>query len=81
MPVRCASSARTASCKVETMRKIIDTILSRAGRIWLYSTGLAIIGLLVTYGLLSGDAAAAWAALLAPLFGLAIANVPNDKEQ
>lgn len=62
------------------MHKVIESLFSRKGRIWLYSTGLAAIGLLTTYGILSGDAAAAWSALLAPLFGLAIANVPNDKE-
>ncbi len=63
------------------MQKLIDAILSPKGRTWLYSTGLAIIGLLTAYGVLSGDHAAAWSALLAPLFGLAIANVPNDKER
>lgn len=58
----------------------IKKLTSRTGRIWLYSTGIAIIGLLAAYGVLTGDTAAAWSALLAPLFGLAIANVPNDKE-
>lgn len=47
----------------------------------MYSTGLGLIGVLTAYGFLSGEHAAAWSALLAPLFGLAIANVPNDKEQ
>ena len=63
-----------------TMQKVLQILLSRKGRIWLYSTGLAIIGLLTAYGVLSGDLASAWSAVLAPLFGLAIANVPNDKE-
>ena len=63
------------------MHKTTASIFSRTGRVWMYSTGLAVIGLLTTYGVLTGDTAAAWSALLAPLFGLAIANVPNDKEQ
>lgn len=49
----------------------------RSTRLWLYSTGLAIIGVLVAYGFLSGEHAAAWAALLAPLFGVAIDNLPG----
>ena len=62
------------------MELILKKLTSRQGRVWLYSTGIAVIGLLTTYGVLAGDTAAAWSALLAPLFGLAIANVPNDKE-
>lgn len=59
---------------------MIEKITSRKGRIYLYSVGIAVIALLTTYGLLAQDTAAAWSALLAPLFGLAIANVPSEGE-
>lgn len=62
------------------MKLILDKLTSRKGRVWLYSTGLATIALLVGYGALTSELAALWSALLAPLLGLAIANVPNDKE-
>ena len=60
--------------------KPLEVVTSRTGRLWLYSTGIGVVGVLTTYGLLTDDRASAWAALLAPLFGLAIANVPNDKD-
>lgn len=41
----------------------------------LYEIGLALIGVAVVYGLLSSEEAAAWALVLAPLLGLARANV------
>lgn len=59
---------------------MIEKITSRKGRIYLYSVGIAIIALLTTYGLMTQELAAAWSALLAPLFGLAIANVPSEGE-
>ena len=62
------------------MKLILKKLTSRKGRVWLYSTGLATIALLVGYGVLTNDLAALWSTLLAPLLGLAIANVPNDKE-
>ena len=60
---------------------MIEKITSRKGRIYLYSLGLAIIALLTTYGVLTQELSAAWSALLAPLFGLAIANVPSEGEK
>lgn len=57
---------------------MFDKITSRKGRIYLYSVGIAVIALLTTYGLMTQELAAAWSALLAPLFGLAIANVPPE---
>ncbi len=41
----------------------------------LYDLGLALIGVGVVYGIVSGDEAAAWSGVLAPLLGLARANV------
>ena len=60
------------------MNNALNKLTSRKGRIWLYSTGLAGIGLLVGYGVLTNETAALWSALLAPLLGLAIANVPPE---
>lgn len=60
------------------MKTILNKLMSRKGRIWLYSTGLAVIGLLVGYGALTNETATLWSALLAPLLGLAIANVPAE---
>ena len=60
------------------MKNALNKLMSRKGRIWLYSTGLAGIGLLVGYGVLTNETAALWSALLAPLLGLAIANVPPE---
>lgn len=59
---------------------MIDKILSPKGRTYLYSVGIAIIALLTTYGLMTQELASAWSALLAPLFGLAIAHVPSEGE-
>lgn len=59
---------------------MIEKILSRKGRIYLYSVGLAIIALLTTYGVMTQELSAAWSALLAPLLGLAIAHVPTEGE-
>lgn len=59
---------------------MFEKVTSRKGRIYLYSVGIAIIALLTTYGVMTQELAAAWSALLAPLFGLAIANVPPEGE-
>ena len=59
---------------------MIEKVTSRKGRIYLYSVGIAVIALLTTYGIMTQEHAAAWSALLAPLFGLAIANVPSEGE-
>lgn len=61
------------------MKTTLNKLTSRRGRVWLYSTGIAIVALLVAYGVLTNELAAAWSALLAPLLGLAIANVPSDE--
>ena len=60
------------------METLIDRLTSRKGRIWLYSVGIAIVGLLVGYGVMTNELAALWSALLAPLLGLAIAHVPAE---
>ena len=59
---------------------MIEKILSPKGRTYLYSVGIAIIALLTTYGLMTQELASAWSALMAPLFGLAIAHVPAEGE-
>lgn len=59
---------------------MIEKVTSRKGRIYLYTLGLAVIALLTTYGIMTQELAAAWSALLAPLFGLAIAHVPSEGE-
>lgn len=57
---------------------MFEKITSRKGRIYLYSVGIAVIALLTTYGIMTQELAAAWSALLTPLFGLAIAHVPSE---
>lgn len=59
---------------------MFEKVTSRKGRIYLYSVGIAVIALLTTYGIMTQELAAAWSALLAPLLGLAIANVPPEGE-
>lgn len=59
---------------------MIEKIHSPKGRTYLYSVGIAIIALLTAYGLMTQELASAWSALLAPLFGLAIAHVPSEGE-
>lgn len=59
---------------------MIEKILSPKGRTYLYSVGIAVIALLTTYGLMTQELASVWSALLAPLFGLAIAHVPSEGE-
>ena len=59
---------------------MFEKITSRKGRIRLYSVGIAVIALLTTYGIVTQEIAAAWSALLAPLFGLAIAHIPSEGE-
>ena len=58
---------------------MIEKFTSRKGRIYLYSVGIALVALLTTYGVMTQELAASWSALLAPLFGLAIANVPTEE--
>lgn len=59
---------------------MIEKLTSPKCRMYLYSVGLAIIALLTTYGFMTQELSAAWSALLAPLLGLAIANVPSEGE-
>ena len=47
-------------------------------RQYLYRVALAGIAVLVGYGVLSGEHAALWVALLAPVLGLADRNVTPD---
>lgn len=48
---------------------------SPAARLRLYDLGLALIAVAAVYGLVSGEQAAAWSLVLAPLFGIARRNV------
>lgn len=57
---------------------MIEKDTYRKVRIYLYTIGIAIIALLTTYGIMTQEHASAWSALLAPLFGLAIVNVPSE---
>ena len=43
---------------------MIDKLLSREGRKWLYGIALTVVPLLVAYGVLTEDAAPLWIALL-----------------
>lgn len=49
--------------------------LSTPTRARLYETGLALIGVAAVYGIVSDAEAAAWALVLAPVLGVARANV------
>lgn len=60
---------------------MIEKITSPKGRIYLYSVGMAFIALLTAYGFMTQELSAAWSALLAPLLGLAIVNVPSEGEE
>lgn len=51
--------------------------LTSKTRTRLYDLGLSLIGVAAIYGLLNGEQAAAWALVLAPLLGLARANVED----
>jgi hypothetical protein len=52
--------------------------LTPARRKRLYEAALAAIGVAVVYGLIDGEQAAAWALLLAPVVGVARANVGDE---
>jgi hypothetical protein len=54
------------------MKKLTPRLRKR-----LYEAGLAAIGIAAVYGLVDGEQAAAWALLLAPVLGVARANVPD----
>ena len=43
---------------------MIDKLLSREGRKWLYGIALTVVPLLVAYGVLTEDAAPLWIALI-----------------
>lgn len=51
--------------------------LNSSTRKRLYETGLALIGVAVVYGVVSGEQAVAWALVLAPALGVARANVTD----
>lgn len=51
--------------------------LTPARRRRLYEVAIALIGAAAVYGILDGEQAAAWALVLAPLFGMARANVED----
>lgn len=49
-------------------------------RRWLYGIALAATALLAVYGLLDGEQVAAWNAVAAALFGLALVNTPDKDD-
>ena len=53
------------------MNRVIDWLLSREGRKWLYSVAVAVVPLLVLYGAISQEAAPLWLAVCAALLGVA----------
>lgn len=52
--------------------------ITPAQRKRLYELGLALIAVAAVYGLIDGEQAAAWALVIAPLLGLARANVEGS---
>lgn len=50
---------------------------TRAQRARLYEIAIAVVGILVVKGLVSGNEGAAWLLLLAPVLGVARRNVPS----
>ena len=61
---------------------MIDKLLSREGRKWLYGICLAAVPLLVLYGVISKDAAPLWIALIGAVVSPTLAlAVPLDTEQ
>lgn len=65
------------------MNKIWKTITSREGRKSLYVISLAVIPLLVFYGVITEDAAPLWVALIASVLApsMALAHMPPKDNQ
>lgn len=65
------------------MSKIWNVITSREGRKSLYVVSLAVIPLLVFYGVITEDAAPLWAALIASVLApsMALAHMPPKDNQ
>jgi drug/metabolite transporter (DMT)-like permease len=53
------------------MSSVLEAVLSAKGRVTIYTTGFAIIGLLGVYGILNTQQQAAWAAVLLAALGMA----------
>ena len=58
--------------------ELLRPLLTRPVRDWLYTIALAAVVVVMAYGLLSGDKAAAWLGLIAALLGMAKGNVPDS---
>lgn len=58
----------------------MDWLVSREGRKWVYGVCLAVVPLLVAYGVIDGEAAPLWIAVIAALVApsLALANLTPD---
>lgn len=52
---------------------MIDKLLSREGRKWLYGIALTVVPLLVAYGIVEEDAAPLWVALIGSLLAPTLA--------
>ena len=59
-----------------------EVIVSEKFRKWLYPVAIAVIALLVTYGVLTETDAAVWAALVAAVLGLGTAgtHIADDED-
>ncbi len=52
--------------------------ITREQRKWAYNVGIAAVAVAVIYGLIDGDIADTWVALLGAALGIARANLSDD---
>lgn len=62
------------------MDKIVAIFASRDVRGWIYNVTIAALAVLMVYGLLNGEQAAAWLGLVAAIVGMARANLTPDAD-
>lgn len=62
---------------------MIDKLLSREGRKWLYGIALTVVPLLVAYGVVTEDAAPLWIALIGSLLAptLALTHLTPEEDE
>lgn len=54
---------------------------SAKARRWMYNIGNAALGVVVVYGVVNGEEAAAWALLLNAMLGMAAMNTPGEVQE
>ena len=61
-------------------KKLLNKLMSREGRKWLYGIALTVVPLLVAYGVIAEDAAPLWVALVGSLLAptLALSHLTPD---